>query len=76
MTARGCGKSEFEYIGELINKTVNLSKDFKQNKQKLGDFKTAVLEANEANDPRIVELREEVAAFASELDYWYDNQLQ
>lgn len=43
MTARGCGKSEFEYIGELIHKTVQLANKFKAPKQKLGDFKQAVL---------------------------------
>ena len=75
MTARGCGKAEFEQIAELVNKTIRLTKEFKRPKQKLAAFKSEVDEASANNDPKIVELREEIGSFASELEYFYDSQL-
>lgn len=76
MTARGCGTAEFEQIAEFIRKTIMLAKEFKRPKQNVATYKQEVDEASAQNDPRIVELRQEVTQFASELDYFYPSQLE
>lgn len=76
MTARGCLKPEFEQISEFVGRNIKLAKQFKRKKQNLAKFKKEVNEAAAAGEPSLIEFRDEVTAFARELDYFYEDQLE
>ena len=75
MTARGCKKTEFEEIAVFTERVIKLTKKHILKGHKLSQFKQRVNQAIEDEDPDFVDLKNDIVAFASELDFFYESQL-
>lgn len=70
MTTRGCTESDFKEIANFLDRSFQLAKEYKQDKQTLTNYKKRVDDAL-ASEDRLKAFKKEVEAFAGSFSFLY-----
>jgi len=70
MTTRGCTKKDFVEIANYLDRAIQMSMEFKKDKQKLENYKQSVDEAIKSND-KVKSFKREVEEFSSKFPFFY-----
>lgn len=70
MTTRGCTESDFKEIATFLDRSIQLAKEYKEDKQTVSAYKKKINKAIQ-EESRLKDFKEEVEAFAAKFAFLY-----